>query len=47
MKKALNFISHFALLSIFLVVFGCKSVSVLPTKQPVKKVELKSLAKEI
>ena len=47
MKKTSNFIFHFALLSLLVVVLGCKSVSVLPTKQPVKKVEIKSLAKEI
>ena len=47
MKKTKYFIFRFVLLSLILAVFGCKSVSVLPTKEPVKRVELKSLTKEI
>ena len=47
MKKTKYFIFSFVLLSLILAVFGCKSVSVLPTKEPVKRVELKSLTKEI
>lgn len=47
MKKLTPFRFLFTLLALGILVFSCKSVAVLPTKEPVKKVDLKLLAKEI
>ena len=47
MKNTLNCRTTILILITSMLVFSCKSLAVLPTKEPVKNAEIKILAKEI
>ena len=47
MKNTLNCRTTILILITNMLIFSCKSLAVLPTKEPVKNAEIKLLAKEI